>query len=1219
MTADDDLFAEEENEGPLFEEESTDIVELLTHWSPALLFALSLIYMSITVMMNPWQERKLSREAIEYYERAYKNASQVRAPGASFDESTRRRMLTISLVNLSRLLFHYGGNLDEPGTLIEPVQAKGDLRYVNPFLVLAETYRLLEPVTIQERREEFLGEARELYTRALQFERRRRSEEDVKRWNEQFVLTGGDELPQEARVRQERRERYIRYFRAVTNLRLGRVQLAMSELRDLGKLFFREEMNALRQEKDGNVGMTLEEEVPLADYELLDEDKVKLHYFLGQLYMLSGEVVEAEKEYRLFLLQAPRSREAFQARMRLGSIQYERGLELRKGAQKLLGQEKHAQLEKVQQHFQSAGDAFSRVVNASPQEDLLREAYFLGGMCKLAYGETMDVGRETWWDFSAREGRNLQHLLERFSGASLPPRTLALPDALGRAMLSDAGGTAGSYSGVAPALLGSGLVLAMKERVTPKDERRLLLRQARSFFDAAASDLPGGHSEGECRVMIGRSLLAEGRLLEARRIFAHALSSYSDNQVLAGASFGTGQTHQNMGELEEAWRHYRKLPHGEALVSSALLNEYEIVQALRRLGQSYIVRADRARFPAAWGRASPGSPNWLSAVQQAENQREALARATQVFERMINRYSLEGHDVSLRVASLYARRARLLKTPPLGSKRDQVESRRLFFAAADQYWSAAARAPGSSFSASALEKAGELFFSLGAYQRAIESLRLFEERHERSQRVAMMRNRLGQAYQRLAMYKEAVSVFRSNAEDTNVPEGRKSLVNLGTAYREWGPKYWGGPTLPEELLDEEERKARPPQDPDYSVLHVRDIIDWQGVMQRFREARAATGHTPVRRLLEMMGEGFSLRLQELDLQSGITPEVQAYVVESLNRLLTKPGLYDATSWRGAQQNEEVDALLRWGRDKLKPRQLTRLNRLLLQSAFPNEVARSFGGRSQSTIPGNAMEIFEYIRRLPGHGPESIPWRNSTFALGYTLYDIADHLRAVLKRNSNLTKEQRNWYQENSVEQYHRAATVLREGLARYRLYPEFDRGYRREREPEVYTNVIRHRFRASYFLAKSLRQLGHRGEAIPLFRALLDEGMYPEELVLFEGNEPDALLQHYKRNAYMYLGLLLFEDKQYEHAYLTFETANDRLDPVDSPYLLYRMGECLRAMGKFNEAKTRFIQAHHLAKNAPTSVTGTFDEFGMKFWSQANDQRLKDLEYLERMAALEEQ
>ncbi len=1192
-------------------------LERLMYWSPAALFAFALAFAAITAMLNPTADRQRRRDPQEYYFPAVRALAEVQSPTEPLTPTERERLLLQARVGLRRLIWHYRGELDA-----------FTFEYMNPYLLLAETNRLLGDVSdIPRRANEFRVEAARAYDRAEVLELRERTDPKEQRlWNRQYQ-SGGPEIPgrDEAAARKKRRLEYIRFQRAVVHLALGHHSQAERGLESLRDAFFQDEMELLRAEKQGLPPPEVVQTYPIVEYELRSTDKDLLHYYLGRVYDEADRLDDARREYQLFLLDAPRGRERFAARMRLAGIAYDAGLDARDLAEDAIGAEREALRGEAEGRFRAAADAYAEVVEASPPVDFLQDAFFRGGKAYLAVASVMDVGRTTTWDVLRREGRRVRGALEHASGRPLPERVERLPQLLGRALVGDAGGAPDPFASPVRMAAGGLLHLAGNERQTPKDDRDRLLRRARNdFFDMAART-GDERIQAAAMTMIARSLLLEDRPAEARKLLTHVMESFPFEDVRIGSLWGLGISYLDENRLDEAWQAFDRLPAGQDLPVSELLDPREVQRDLDRLARAYVERAESLTYPVEWvEQAAPGSMQWTEAVRRAREQRRALIRAVEVYEALQARYPPDGARALMPIARLYARRADLLLKRPFGGEEEKLSARDLRMRAADTFESVALRDPASPNSEEALLEAGGLFFAAKAYERAVESYGLFLERHGRSERASEVRNQLGLSYLSLGLYRRAEEEFRLNAGSTSTAEGMKSLYNLGRVYMRWAltepdREHLGGPQSPLVLSKQGERS------PEDFLLRKDEVLDWQRFVTILNTLGRASADSPARRLVQLMGEETAAALRGGIPGQPPSEEVRTRLLGAINELLVQPSFYDPVAFRDVDLGDEAVDLLRRGLASLTPAEVTRLNRRLLTAAFPELLDPGKLRLEAYDLPRTAEEVFAYLRRRPGIGPESRPWRWATFSLGETYYRIA---RSLMRRSqapapadggaAGADEDEAEAaptaasLREDALGQYRRAQAVLREALNRYQLYnPDTAPfGFRRDEEPVDYVDVHRSRFRASYFLALTEQALGREDQARRLLAGILDEQRFGPELFAMGGEEARELRRMH-RNAYFFLGMSLFRDEFYEQAYSVYETAQDRLKTSESPYIIYMMGECLRAMGRLHEARNKYIQARHAALSAPPAEEATFaDAFGKDYWAQVNDRRIADLDYL---------
>ncbi len=227
------------------------------------------------------------------------------------------------------------------------------------------------------------------------------------------------------------------------------------------------------------------------------------------------------------------------------------------------------------------------------------------------------------------------------------------------------------------------------------------------------------------------------------------------------------------------------------------------------------------------------------------------------------------------------------------------------------------------------------------------------------------------------------------------------------------------------------------------------------------------------------------------------------------------------------------------------------------------------------LPRTAREVFEYIRRQPGIGPESLPWRWSTFALGKTLFLIAENEKkknAIPSQNNSISESMTTVKKTtDDIRGFYQAAMdVLIEGLNRYVLYPQHPSGIREDQDPKNYQTIKKNRFRSLYYLGLCYKEVGNASAMQRTLSTMLDGDIYPMD----KWKKDNSVYAIYK-NSFFYLAQSFYKNGKYQEAYDIYESANDKLKSNNSPYFVYMMGECLLAMGKKRLAKSKYIQARH--------------------------------------------
>lgn len=1192
-------------EGEGFEEE-VDLFERLVYWSPAALFAVSLLFAAITITANPASEYRHRLPAREYYyPREDASVAQMireaMRPSMPLSAREREERLLVAKVNLDRLIRHYRGSLDQL-----------DFPVTNPYLLQAEANRLLADLAVvDERREYLLRSARAAYRLAEQMEGRDRAGEAAQRWNRQYGAAGRP-VPgySEIDVRRERRMRYIRFRRGVINLELGQRSTARRVLTELEERFSRAEMQRRRTEREGRA-TRLRSPFGPALFELRAEDRNALHFYLARLHDRGGDREAAEREYRIFLLNAPRSRERFEAKMRLAQIAMERGRDLLAQAERSFGASGARQVDAGRESLATAASLYADVTQASPPPDLLWRAYLEGGRAYLELADTLVADQETTWDALAKVGRGAAERLSALTGNRRPdPRVL---QAMGEALVRDAAGASGISGAPARALTGGLLVLATRERTTARDRRNALLRRAREFFDVAGR-ARGERGLAESRVLIARSLLREGRTEEARRLFAHARETYPFEHVRRAAQHGLALASLEEGDLERAWEAFSRLPPAEAIGPEALLTTRRLRQDVRRLGMGLLEASEALVIPADWIRgAPPGSMQWLEAQRRARNKRRLLTKATEVFRALLAQYGTDDPVIRMTLARAHALRAALLQEPPFGSPEDVAAARGLRMRAADIYHNVAVEHPTHPDDEEALLEGARLFYEAGAYERTIETLEMYIDRHGRSERINRVRNRMGDAYRRLGIFRKAELVLRENAVSSNNPEGRKALFHLGRTYMDWSlieedRRHLGGPESPLLATSQEQR---PPED---YLLRADHILKWTDFVRALKRQGAATADSPGKHIWSLLDGTVTGLLRGYMPEDELTGKQKSAILEGLNGVLRRPNFYSDRAWRGIELSEVAVDLLRRGNTNLTPTERVALNRQLLYAAYPEAIDPGRIPAGMERLPHTAVEVFRYVRRVPGMGPGSRPWRWSTFGLGEALFRVARRLESEAEAQTDPEEATRLF--EARLTHYREAEAILAEALKRYRLHhpAHAPDGLRPEEEPVDYHDVKRSRFKAIYQLGLVYQALDEPKRAQTLFAELLDEETFDATSLQVPAEEGSGGgdLRPLRHNAYVLLGTSLYRSDKYEEAYEVFEQAQEALPLAEGPYLLYMMGESLRAQGRLHEARNKYIQARHAVQGVEEQAPeGPFaEEFGTGYWKDVNEQRIRDLDYL---------
>ncbi len=1240
------------------------VLDALWYYHPLIFLAFSLGFAALAYSVKPERVSFKPKPARELYAAGLASLRRVKDPDASLDPERLEAEIRSARTDFEILFLHRFREIaDHPD-------------FINPYLLMAEASRLYADHIPLERRERY-EEASLSYRRAIEWEGLERFVSDEAAYVKgNFGTTdqGGVPPPAELAARRRRRLWYLRYHAAVTTIELQRFHRALAELQKLDQEFRQQELE--RQYAETAAGPAARgQQQPLrsglrylpAEFELVREDRVRLHYHLGRVHEGLGEQQKAQRAYRLFLLQAPRSQERFLALMRLGGMHMSRGRELLTATvRKEAGP---AAVREAQHHFRLAADKYSQVVEAAAPEGVLREAYFRGGMAYLAMARGTEVGRRTWWDVFSAQATALRGVLKAFAGRELPERTQRVPGALGRLIVGGGVELPVPLGLVVDGATGGGFALAVAERSTQRARRDQLLDQARSFFAGAA----GGEGErftASARVMIARTLLAKRDLERARRLFRHTRETYPEPEIETACIWGEAKAYLLDGELDKA---KTRLLGGMEKTEPSRLQEGEVswVEFCRALAK---------HGPAA--EAGPARRVWALLPADARETVRWVARTRRADEHRRGRLLLAMNRI-LRRQDLYAASAFasvvlpheavwLLNRDPASFDVQEREwlNRRLLHAAFPQMIAEGAKAtqhrglPGAA---------------------ALPSGLLIEEDD-----VMSDLQRLARAYVSRAdgLQEETRRVAR---ERQATPESRILPSSVRTLYVRQRRALHAATQVNEFLLDRYhpnrsdlfmetaeivERLAE--------VVADRPFVEEQNALRLVAKAarsyleavRAAPQAAREEEALWQAGRNFY--------HAGLYERAAETFTEYLEKYKTsdRAGIVQnllGRAYRNLGQFRDAVRVYRDNADRRTPaghKALFYLGWVYLQQEQDVDVDGTVQDRigdperpQPRRVRGilqieSALQAFNRIRELPGLSPESRPWRWATFGLGRTWFRIAERERAreLAAREAGEQPRPDLW-----IEFYRdKAQAYLREALNRYRFRStDGAGGLDPARQPEDYGEVVCARFVAEYYLARVqtvLREaLGDPvwgARARRHFEHLIDAEVYPD--AVFHTPDPDQLylaiaraaevqeeggrtagirqlhpllgvvegpvysprlLRHLRRNAFFLLAQNYTQEGNrleqeaperakdaFRSAYGVYQVAHDRLPPEDAPLIMYRQAECLRRLGQREEAERQYALARNTARTLRAAETAPLKFLGPDYWAELSAERLQDHE-----------
>ncbi len=122
---------------------------------------------------------------------------------------------------------------------------------------------------------------------------------------------------------------------------------------------------------------------------------------------------------------------------------------------------------------------------------------------------------------------------------------------------------------------------------------------------------------------------------------------------------------------------------------------------------------------------------------------------------------------------------------------------------------------------------------------------------------------------------------------------------------------------------------------DPSLLTQGDVKDWAGLLKALKTQAGGEGASPGKQIARHLDE--QVRKMLLNVSVEALAEQKGDMVKQLNKVLKKEGLYTEAAWKGVALNEEAKGLL--AKEGRKPEETARLNRLLLEAAYPDYIAK----------------------------------------------------------------------------------------------------------------------------------------------------------------------------------------------------------------------------------------------------------------------------------------
>lgn len=1077
------------------------------------------------------------------------------------------------------------------------------------------------------------------FAQAIDWETKHWNEREQKIYDTQYFT---DTEPYDENIlvaRKLLRNQFLRYMLARSAIYSGQYYLAENELESLIKEFQVENLS------NNDLWKTVES-LPPHKYELLPEDRTLLYYFLAELSEKRNETENAEKYYRIFLLHANRSKEFFQALMRLGDIYFS----------KAQAEDDKNNIDEARRLYSEAAEIFSKVVAASPPSDTLRRAYFTGGRAFYNMALTIPTSDNSIWNISEKTTDNIKMILQDFSnGNLLPPSTLYTPAAIGRAISQNALGGVVPLNFLIDNGIGGSLTLLSKERLTPESEKRSLLWKANMYFSGSQ----GGRLQeydGSANIMLARIHMINGNYSDARKLLQHTRTNFWSPEIEIASKLGIAISYLMEGDLD---RSYTRFLGGPEKIEPSLLTENDI--------KSWEGICEKIYKESISEDLSPGKRIWALLPKSMQDIIENVAttgrfseRYKPIFIRRLNEVlsseEFYSKDYFKNIEPSATTYALLDKDTSLLTMHNRQWLNRMLLDASYRTYilptdtgTMVEPFPSSSDFASFDNSV------LLTKNRVIQSLLTLSEEYTKQAQDTL------QAIDTLTYTPEASEArLMASAPRRDLDHATKINEFLITEYT---PEYIGDIMMENASLYRQRAQLA-------GAEPFRDID-----LARKLTATAADKYM----FIGKSGNYLSLEQKAL-IEAGRNYYAAGKYGKASEALSIFVSNYPASSQIGWASNllgrcywylKRFDDALRVYRDNSNRRTPDGRNSLFYLGAVyldagtlikDNTIIDVIGdptapyakeNKDGDLYPDTALQVFNEVRRQEGIAPSSRPWRWATFGLGKVWFDIAENARYA-----ELDKADKENRDPSPIEWrglYQTAANMLREGLERYKLKYSINDpiGVSLNEEPEDYYDIMRERMQNQYFLALSLRILArgsvteNEDEVRTLLEDVINQELYPNTMLEIEADKlllsnrsvlgvnsgpivNAKYLNELRRNSFFLLAESWSSlgrsyeksnppqsdkaNEAYEKALQIYRRSRDRLSIYDGPRILYNMGETMIKLGKADDAKRMFLmvitQTDQIndASNQNISQQIKDEIANTKIWKELAINRLKDLQ-----------
>ena len=137
-----------------------------------------------------------------------------------------------------------------------------------------------------------------------------------------------------------------------------------------------------------------------------------------------------------------------------------------------------------------------------------------------------------------------------------------------------------------------------------------------------------------------------------------------------------------------------------------------------------------------------------------------------------------------------------------------------------------------------------------------------------------------------------------------------------------------------------------------SYINADHVRDWPGLVAELRAQDAAPAPSPLKHVWDRLSPALQRRLLATPVEGPVDKKSRGLLIDELNAALEERDLFDPAAWHAAPLNPEEAALLNKDPATLNVRDVTHLNRVVIEGLLPDHIAK--GGRNLHTkveVPG----------------------------------------------------------------------------------------------------------------------------------------------------------------------------------------------------------------------------------------------------------------------------